>query len=142
MPAAAELATAKTGSSSTHTSSLPHASGAAASGKATGVPNPAHNSGEGLPVTGPVYDAAYLNNPRPPYPAAARRLKLQGTAVVRVLVSPAGLPEKVALEKSSGARILDDAAMEAVQHWSFAPARRGDRPIAAEVDVPVRFLLN
>lgn len=95
-----------------------------------------------LPVIEPSYDAAYLNNPVPQYPAAARRLRLQGTTTVRVLVSPEGHPKTVKLEKTSGARILDEAALDAVQHWLFVPARRGDKPIAAEVDVPVRFRLN
>jgi len=94
------------------------------------------------PLIGPDYGAAYLNNPVPHYPAAARRLKLQGTATVRVLVTPDGRPKSVKLEKSSGARILDEAALEAVQHWSFVPARHGDKLISAEVDVPVRFRLN
>ena len=96
-----------------------------------------------MPVIGPNYDAAYLSNPPPPYPAAARRLKLQGTVTVRVMVSADGRPTRVTLEKGSGARILDDAALEAVRHWSFVPARRGDKAIAAaKVDVPVRFRLN
>jgi protein TonB len=97
---------------------------------------------EAQPVIGPSFDAAYLSNPVPKYPAAARRLKLQGTATVRVLVSPEGRPRSVALSKSSGTRILDEAALEAVQQWSFVPARRGSKPVAAEVDVPVRFRLN
>jgi len=100
------------------------------------------NSTEGLPVIAPSYDAAYLSNPVPQYPAVARRLKIQGTATIRVLVSPDGRPKTVKLEKTSGARILDDAALDAVQHWLFVPARRGDKPIAAEVNVPVRFRLN
>jgi protein TonB len=100
------------------------------------------NGPEGLPVIGPSYDAAYLSNPAPQYPAAARFLKLQGTATLRVLVTPEGRPKTIKLEKTSGARILDNAALDAVQHWLFVPARRGDKPIAAEVDVPVRFRLN
>ena len=99
-------------------------------------------SGEAQPVIGPSFNAAYLSNPVPKYPAAARRLKLQGTATVRVLVSPEGRPRSVTLSKTSGTRILDEAALEAVQKWSFVPARRGSRPVAAEVDVPVRFRLN
>jgi len=95
-----------------------------------------------LPAIGPSYEAAYLNNPAPPYPTAARRLKLQGTATVRVMVSADGRPTSVTLEKGSGARILDEAAVEAVRHWSFVPARRGDKAIAAVVDVPLRFRLN
>jgi protein TonB len=100
------------------------------------------NSTEGLPVIGPSFDAAYLSNPAPQYPFAARRLKLQGTTIVRVLVTPEGSPRSVRLEKSSGTRILDEAALDAVQHWLFVPARRGNKPITAEVNVPVRFRLN
>ena len=96
---------------------------------------------EALPVIEPIYDAAYLNNPVPQYPAVARHLKIQGTAIIRVLVSPEGRPKTVRLDKTSGARILDDAALDAVQHWLFVPARRGGKPIAAEVNVPVRFRL-
>ena len=93
-------------------------------------------------VTGPSYDAGYLNNPVPPYPFAAKKLKLQGTAVVRVLVSPEGQPKNVALEKTSGVRILDETAVETVRRWSFVPARRGNNRIAAWVDVPIKFRLN
>jgi len=93
-------------------------------------------------ITGPSYEAAYLDNPKPPYPPAARRLKLQGSATVRVMVSPEGRPKSVRLENSSGARILDEAALAAVQQWTFVPARRGNKAVAAEVDVPVRFSLN
>ncbi|MDR3581442.1 MAG: TonB family protein [Oryzomonas sp.] len=93
-------------------------------------------------VIGPSYGAAYLRNPAPPYPITAKRLKLQGTAIVRVLVSPEGQPKNVELEKTSGVRLLDDAAVEAVKHWSFVPARRGNNRIAASVNVPIRFHLE
>jgi len=97
---------------------------------------------EASQVIGPSYNAAYLRNPAPPYPAAARWLRLQGTATVRVLVSLDGRPMTLRLEKTSGARILDDAALKAVKHWLFVPARHGSEPVAAEIDVPVRFRLN
>ena len=93
-------------------------------------------------VVGPSYGAAYLHNPSPPYPPVARKHKLQGTAVIRVLVSPEGQPKSVELEKTSGVRILDDAAVEAVKRWSFVPARRGNVRITAWVDVPIRFHLE
>ena len=120
---------------------IPATSAKVASPHGAGVAGLRNNVGE-VTTIGPSYDAAYLNNPAPPYPAAARRLRLQGTATVRVLVSPDGRPKSVRLEKTSGVRILDDAALEAVHHWSFVPARRGDNPVAAEVDVPVRFRLD
>jgi protein TonB len=38
--------------------------------------------------------------------------------------------------------MLDEAAMNAVKHWSFVPARQGDTPIPAWVDVPILFRLK
>ena len=91
---------------------------------------------------GPLFDADYLHNPKPTYPLIARRLRLEGTTVVRVLVSPAGKAEIVRLETSSGSNILDQAALSAVQGWSFVPARQGNQPVSAWVDVPIRFRLT
>ncbi len=99
-------------------------------------------TGEDLPVIGASFDADYLRNEPPKYPAVARRLRLEGTATIRVLVSAQGLPKQVKLQNSSGVQVLDEAALEAVQHWTFVPARRGNNPIPAEVDVPVRFRLD
>jgi len=121
---------------------IPSGQGPATSGTTAAGRNPSKVSdGSGLFV-GPRYDAAYLSNPVPHYPSLAKKLKLQGTAIIRVLVSSEGRPKSVAVEKSSGARILDDAAVDAVQHWSFVPARRGDKPISDWVDVPIVFRLN
>src|ERR1700690_4137564 len=90
-------------------------------------------------VVGPVFDADYLKNPKPLYPPIARRMKLEGTVVVQVLISTEGKPENVRIRKSSGTSLLDEAALTAVQNWSFVPARQGNNPISAWVDVPLRF---
>jgi protein TonB len=92
-------------------------------------------------VIGPLFNAAYLNNPKPRYPPIARRMKLEGTVVVQVLVNSDGKPENVRLEKSSGSSMLDQAALTAVQNWSFVPARQGNKMISAWVDIPFRFRL-
>ena len=138
LPAVPSREKAVTGFQPLNLPSLPRTPPPVPAANVTGL----RNGPEGLPVIGPSYDAAYLSNPAPQYPAAARFLKLQGTATLRVLVTPEGRPKTIKLEKTSGARILDNAALDAVQHWLFVPARRGDKPIAAEVDVPVRFRLN
>jgi protein TonB len=44
--------------------------------------------------------------------------------------------------QSSGYAILDRASLKAVRNWRFEPARRGPRPIAMWVKVPVRFKLE
>lgn len=104
--------------------------------------NPAGSGPQGEAPTLARFDAAYLNNPPPPYPPSARRLGLEGTVIVRVLVTPAGAAEQVEVAQSSGVAMLDQAALNAVRHWLFVPARRGNRPTTALVDVPIRFRLN
>ena len=98
--------------------------------------------GAGVAVTPPAFNAAYLRNPAPPYPLAARRSGQQGTTTVRVLVTPDGLPARVDLEKSSGSTHLDHAAVEAVKGWRFTPARRGTEAVEGWVLVPIVFRLE
>ncbi|MBC7945789.1 MAG: energy transducer TonB [Burkholderiales bacterium] len=102
------------------------------------TPSPAAAAG---PVVPPHFEVAYLDNPKPAYPLAARRLKLEGTVVLRVLVKASGAPETIALGQSSGAAILDEAALAAVKSWRFVPAHQGERAIDHWVDVPIRFRL-
>lgn len=93
-------------------------------------------------LTPPHFDVAYLNNPKPAYPAAARRFNLEGTVILRVMVKASGLPETVRIGQSSGAGVLDEAALAAVKGWRFVPARQGDTPIDHWVEVPMRFRLT
>lgn len=88
------------------------------------------------------FDADYLSNPKPPYPAASRRLGETGTVHLRVHVSASGEAIKVQLKKSSGFERLDNSALETVAHWRFVPARRGDEAVAAWVVVPIVFELS
>jgi protein TonB len=90
----------------------------------------------------PHYNLAYLNNPRPDYPAAARRMRLEGLVVVRALVSPGGRVDEIKLHASSGAELLDEAAMRAVRGWQFVPAKRGEQPVAHWAEIPIRFRLS
>lgn len=93
-------------------------------------------------VVPPRFDAAYLNNPAPPYPAAARRRGEGGRVQLRVLVTAAGRASRVEVSASSGSVLLDVAARDAVERWRFLPARRGDEVIDAWVIVPIVFSLE
>jgi protein TonB len=90
----------------------------------------------------PALNAAYLNNPAPRYPLIARRNGEQGTVTLKVLVTREGLPASVNVEKTSGSRHLDSAALETVKTWRFVPARQGGQPVEAWVLVPVVFKLE
>lgn len=94
------------------------------------------------PVVPPRFDAAYLNNPSPSYPALSRRNGEAGKVMLRVQVSSDGRPQQIELQRSSGFSRLDDAAMAAVRQWRFIPAKRGDENLTEWVLVPLVFKLT
>lgn len=90
----------------------------------------------------PRFNAAYLNNPPPVYPLAARRRGNEGKVLVRAEIQADGSCSRVALKKTSGSDLLDQAALEAVRKWHFVPARKGGQAITAWVEVPITFKLE
>jgi protein TonB len=92
-----------------------------------------------LPVTAARFDADYLQNPPPVYPALSRRLREEGRVLLLVRVNAQGHAEGVQVRQSSGFERLDEAAQAAVRQWRFVPARRGDEAVAAAVVVPIVF---
>lgn len=93
-------------------------------------------------VSQPRFDAGYLQNPAPAYPALSRRLGEEGKVVLRVFVEPSGRPSQIEVKTGSGSPRLDQAAQEAVWSWKFVSARRGDEAIGAWVLVPIVFNLR
>jgi periplasmic protein TonB len=97
---------------------------------------------EPAPVEPPRADLAYLDNPAPRYPALSRRQGEQGRVLLRVRVNAAGGVEAVEVRASSGFERLDAAALEAVRHWRFVPARRGREALEGWALVPIDFHLD
>jgi protein TonB len=115
---------------------LPTAAAAATPTAATG-----RNASQAA-VTAARFDAAYLNNPPPAYPALSRRMREQGRVLLRVFVTADGRPGRIELNESSGSSRLDAAAEAAVARWRFVPARHGDHDVDAWVIVPIVFKLE
>ncbi|HUQ11033.1 MAG TPA: energy transducer TonB [Steroidobacteraceae bacterium] len=84
----------------------------------------------------------YKNNPEPDYPAQAVRQGWQGTVILRVRVLANGAADSIEVLKTSGKKLLDDAAIATVQRWSFAPSTRGGEPIEGFATVPIEFKLD
>ncbi len=93
-------------------------------------------------VSQPRFDAGYLQNPTPAYPALSRRMGEEGKVLLRVFVEPTGRPSQVEIKAGSGSSRLDQAAQEAVWRWKFVSARRGEEAIGAWVLVPIVFNLR
>jgi protein TonB len=90
----------------------------------------------------PSSDAAYLNNPKPSYPALSRRLGEQGKVVVRVLIGVDGTAQQAEIRASSGYERLDQAALATVRSWRYVPGKRGGVPEAMWFNVPINFVLE
>lgn len=86
--------------------------------------------------------ANYRHNPRPAYPRVAQREGWEGTVTLRVQVLPNGRPATIRVARSSGRDVLDEAAVETVRGWSFAPATLDGEPTTGWVSVPIAFRLS
>ncbi len=84
----------------------------------------------------------YLQPPQPRYPPLSRRMGEEGRAILRVLVSAQGMPERAEIRTSSGSARLDEAAREAVLRAQFLPHLDNGQAVAVFVIVPIRFQLN
>ena len=76
------------------------------------------------------------------YPPRSIELGQQGEVLVRVRLQPDGAAAEIVLWRSSNFPLLDRAALTAVRGWHFLPALRDGRPVAAWVEIPVRFHLR
>lgn len=100
------------------------------------------SGGGAVAYSPPGLGASYLHNPKPAYPVLARRRGLEGVVRLDVRVSAEGIPIAVKVRESSGHEALDEAALTAVWHWRFSPARRGGEAVEGAVVVPIRFNLE
>ncbi len=82
-----------------------------------------------------------LINPAPHYPREALVQRLAGTVILRVAVAADGRVVSVEIHATSGTPSLDAAAREAVQRWTFLPARDPAAPPRV-VNVPIEFLIR
>ena len=90
----------------------------------------------------PSSDADYLQNPKPTYPAASKRLGEQGKVVHSVLIGVDGKPVSAKLIQSSGFPRLDEAAYAAVMRWRYVPGKRNGVVEAMSFNVPINWVLD
>lgn len=101
------------------------------------------------PVLDQVFDMAEVDVPpqplvqiRPTYPPGARRSGVEGTVVLKFVVTESGAVEDVRVVESSPGTTFVTASKAAVARWRFEPARfRGDA-VAVRVTIPMEFKLG
>ena len=108
------------------------------SGKAAG-PVQQRSEPATFPLTPAHVDPNYLHRPNPVYPALSKRLREEGTVLLRVNLDAQGIVLDISIEKSSSFQRLDQAAHEAVKQWRFIPAKRGQAALPSTALVPIEF---
>jgi periplasmic protein TonB len=93
------------------------------------------------PYVNVVSPVTCLYCPEPLYSEEARKAKLQGKMLLRVLVGTDGKAQRIQILQGLGMG-LDERAEETIRTWRFSPGRdAAKRPVAAWVTIETRFQL-
>jgi len=76
----------------------------------------------------------------PEYTEEARKVKLQGTVQLRIVVDERGRAESIEVTHGLGLG-LDERAVAAVRQWKFKPGMRGGKPVPTVAIIQVSFRL-
>jgi protein TonB len=77
---------------------------------------------------------------QPEYPPLAKQARIQGTVVLRAVISREGTIQD--LQVISGHPLLVQAAINAVRQWRYRPYYLNDQPVEVETQVTVNFSLS
>jgi TonB family protein len=76
------------------------------------------------------------------YPDTAMKKKLEGIVIVSAFIDASGSVVYGEVERSSGFRLLDSAALSIVRDGNFIAAQRDGKRTASRMTIPVEFRLN
>lgn len=92
------------------------------------------------PIVSQMMEGNLIYKVQPIYPALARSARVQGSVVLRAIISRSGTIEN--LQILSGHPLLTRAALDAVRQWRYRPYILNGEPVEVETQVTVNFLLE
>jgi len=111
------------------------------SGYNMGGGDPRLGGGNGAPATSVDQQPVLLNNPSPRYTEEARKNKIQGTVLVRVLIGSDGQVKRVTVTRGLPDG-LDEQAIQAAYQLRFKPAMKSGQPVSFWKPVSIEFNLR
>lgn len=87
-----------------------------------------------------VMEGNLLHRVEPTYPAIAKQAGIEGTVVIKAIISRTGAIEQE--QVVSGPLLLARAAVDAVHQWKYRPYLLNGEAVEVETQVTVRFVLN
>ena len=82
-----------------------------------------------------------IHQEEPDYTEKARKAGIEGTVLLRIVITVEGVPTDIRVTKSLDAG-LDKEAVKAVSRWRFEPARKDGVPVAIEANIEVNFRIE
>jgi TonB family protein len=104
------------------------------------APPPPTPVGATVRVGGTIKPPEKTKHVDPEYPAIAQSARVQGVVIVEVLIRPDGKVNSARIVRSIP--LLDQAALDAVRQWEFAPTLLNGAPVSVISTVTVQFALN
>lgn len=92
------------------------------------------------PKVSVVMEGNLIHRVEPQYPAIARQIRLEGSVILKAIISPEGSIERI--DVASGQTLLARAAKDAVQQWKYRPYLLNGEPIEVETEITVNFVLQ
>ncbi|MFZ5812361.1 MAG: TonB family protein, partial [Thermodesulfobacteriota bacterium] len=96
-----------------------------------------------------VYDAEAVEVPPrvvrrelPQYPPSARRLRLEGTVMVSMVIDAQGKPRHCTIREAQPKGVFEESALAAANGFRFVPGKVGGKDVATRVIVPFHFKMS
>jgi periplasmic protein TonB len=90
--------------------------------------------------TSVMMEGNLIHKVEPQYPAIAKQLHIEGTVIVKAVISRDGVITRAEAER--GQALLAKAALEAVRQWRYRPYYLNHEPIEVETEITVNFVLQ
>ncbi len=90
---------------------------------------------------GDVTEPRLVYRVEPAYPETARKVHIEGVAILQAIISGSGNVEDIQVVKSINP-LLDAEAVRAVKQWRYRPATLNGRPVRVYLTVTVEFRLR
>lgn len=90
-------------------------------------------------VGGNVREPKRLKEVKPDYPEAGQKARVQGLVLLECVISPAGRVTHAKVLR--GIPLLDQAAIDAVRQWEYAPTLLDGQPVPVIMTIKVEFRL-
>ena len=103
--------------------------------------SPPSGEGEAPTAEEPLEPAVLASKVDPEYPEGARRTGVEGTVILDASISETGQVTQIVVEQGLPLGV-SEAAVDAVRHWKYRPARGRSGPVASHKKIRIAFSLG